>query len=144
MRCFVLPLACITTVAVAQTPPPSISSPPPSTLANAPKLPPDWEQKAREIYKTAVETPTVAGRGQGPKLANYLADQLRAGGWAGSDIHVLPYEAPGNDHTAALIARWPAAGTSKKKPMLIIAHMDVVQALPSDWTTDPFMLVEKD
>ena len=144
MRHVVLLLACISSVAVAQTPPQPISSPPPSTLVNAPKLPPAWEQKAREIYKAVVETPTVAGRGQGPKLANYLADQLRASGWGSSDIHVLPYEAPGNDHTAALIARWPAAGTPKKKPILIIAHMDVVEALPSDWTTDPFTLVEKD
>ena len=144
MRHLVLLLVCISSVAVAQTPPPPISSPPPSTLVNAPKLPPAWEQKAREIYKAVVETPTVAGRGQGPKLANYLADQLRASGWGSSDIHVLPYEAPGNDHTAALIARWPAAGTPKKKPILIIAHMDVVEALPSDWTTDPFTLVEKD
>ena len=50
---------------------------------------------------------------------------------------------PAND-TAALIARWPAAGTPKNKPILILAHMDVVEAQPSDWTTDPFKLVEKD
>jgi acetylornithine deacetylase/succinyl-diaminopimelate desuccinylase-like protein len=144
MRYLVLPLAWIATVAVAQTPPPPISSPPPATLANAPSLPPAWEQKAREIYKTAVETPTVAGRGQVPKLAHYLADQLRAAGWADSDIHVLPYESHEDGHTAALIARWPSAGAPKRKPMLIIAHMDVVEALPGDWTTDPFTLVEKD
>ena len=144
MRCAALLLACVSTTAVAQTPPPPISSPPPSTLANAPKLPPAWEQQTREIYKTAVEIPTVARRGQLPKLANYLADRLRAAGWADSDIHVLPYVSPGENPTAALIARWPAAGTPKKKPMLIIAHMDVVEALPSDWTTDPFRLVEKD
>jgi acetylornithine deacetylase/succinyl-diaminopimelate desuccinylase-like protein len=144
MRYLILPLACLSTAAVAQTPPPPISSPPPAALANAPKLPPAWEQKAREIYRTTVEIPTVAGRGQVPKLANYLAGQLRAAGWAGSDLHVLPYESAEDKHTAALIARWPAAGTARQKPMLIIAHMDVVEALPSDWTTDPFKLVEKD
>src|SRR3954471_16666597 len=143
MRCFALLLAGISTAAAGQTPPP-ISSPPPSTLTNAPKLPPAWEQQARDIYKTAVEIPTVAGRGQMPKLASYLADRLRAAGWADSDIHLLPYESPGNNQTSALIARWPAAGAPKKKPMLIIAHMDVVEALPSDWTTDPFTLLEKD
>jgi acetylornithine deacetylase/succinyl-diaminopimelate desuccinylase-like protein len=134
----------MSTAAVAQTPPPPISSPPPSTLTNAPKLPPAWEQKARDIYKTAVETPTVAGRGQMPKFAGYLADQLRAAGWADSEIRVLPYMSPGNNPTAALIASWPAAGASRKKPILVIAHMDVVEALPRDWTTDPFTLVEKD
>jgi acetylornithine deacetylase/succinyl-diaminopimelate desuccinylase-like protein len=143
MRCVVLLLACVSTVS-AQTPSAPITSPPPSTLANAPKLPPEWERQARDIYKTAVETPTVAGRGQVPKLANYLADRLRTAGWADSAIHVLPYVAPNDDSTAALIARWPAAGAPGKKPILIIAHMDVVEALPSDWTTDPFTLVEKD
>ena len=141
MRLFLLPLVFVSTAATAQTP---ISSPPPSTLTNAPKPPAEWEQKARDIYRTAVETPTVAGRGQVPKLAAYLADQLRAAGWADSDIHVLPYAAASDSNTAALIARWPAAGRPTKKPMLIIAHMDVVEALPSDWTTDPFKLAEKD
>lgn len=144
MRGSALLLACMSTAAAAQTPPPPLSSPPAATLTNAPKLPPAWEQQARDIYKTAVEIPTVAGRGQMPKLAGYLADRLRAAGWADSDIHVLPYESPGNNQTSALIARWPAAGAPRKKPMLIIAHMDVVEALPSDWTTDPFTLLEKD
>jgi acetylornithine deacetylase/succinyl-diaminopimelate desuccinylase-like protein len=144
MRRFALLLACVSTCALAQASPTAITSPPPSTLANAPKLPPQWEQKARDIYKTAVETPTVAGRHNVPKLADYLAGQLKTAGWADSDIHVLPYESLNDKQTAALIARWPAAGTPKKKPMLIIAHMDVVEALPSDWTTDPFKLVEKD
>ena len=145
MRRFALLLACVSTAAVAQTAAQPISSPPPSTLANAPQLPPQWEKTAREIYKTAVETPTVAGReGQNLKLANYLAGQLKAAGWAESDIHVIPYLSPPDNQTAAIIARWPAAGTPTKKPILIIAHMDVVEALPSDWTTDPFKLVEKD
>ena len=141
MRPYFLPLIFIAGAATAQAP---ISSPPPSTLTNAPKLPPEWEQKARDIYRTAVEIPTVAGRGQNPKLARYLADQLRAAGWADSDVHVLPYASPSDSNTAALIARWPAAGRPTKKPILIIAHMDVVEALRSDWTTEPFSLVEKD
>src|SRR5215213_9934543 len=130
--------------AVAQAADQPLVSPPPSTIANAPKLPPKWEATAREIYKTAVETPTVAGRGQLPKLQNYLAEKLKAAGWAASDIHVLPYDSTPTNATAALIARWPAAGTPTAKPILILAHMDVVEALPGDWTTDPFKLVEKD
>ena len=57
---------------------------------------------------------------------------------------MLPYDSLNNNHTAALIARWPATGKPKAKPILIMAHMDVVEALPGDWTTDPFKLVEKD
>ena len=122
----------------------ALAGPPAPTLQKASKLSPQWEATTREIYKTAVETPTVAGRNQLPTLANYLAGKLKTAGWAESDIHVLPYTSvPGND-TAALIARWPAAGTPKAKPILIIGHMDVVEALPADWSTDPFKLVEKD
>jgi len=107
-------------------------------------LPPRWETTAREIYKTAVEIPTVAGRGQVPKLADYLAGKFRDAGWDESDIHVLPYGSTGGEQTAALIARWPAAGRPKAKPILILGHLDVVEALASDWGTDPFKLVEKD
>ena len=136
-------LACTATAAFAQESAQSITSPPPSTLAGAKKLPPKWEATGREIYKTAVETPTVAGRHNVPKLANYLADKFKAAGWAASDVHVLPYASLNDPQTAALIARWPSAHPTKK-PLLILAHMDVVEALPSDWTTDPFKLVEKD
>ena len=65
MRRYAVLLACVSTCAVGQTAMQPVSSPPPSLVANAPKLPPEWEQKAREIYKTAVETPTVAGRHRG-------------------------------------------------------------------------------
>jgi len=118
-------LACTATVALAQESAQSITSPPPSTLAGAKKLPPKWEATGREIYKTAVETPTVAGRHNVPKLANYLADKFKAAGWAASDVHVLPYASLNDPQTAALIARWPSAHPTKK-PLLILAHMDVV------------------
>jgi acetylornithine deacetylase/succinyl-diaminopimelate desuccinylase-like protein len=146
IRSLAVSIALLTsTVAVAQDAQTPVNTPPPATLKGVKKLPPQWEATAREIYKTAVETPTVKGRvGENSKLATYLAGKLKEAGWAEDDIHVLPYTSvPGND-TAALVARWPAAGTAKHKPMLIMAHMDVVDALPSDWTTDPFQLVEKD
>ena len=146
IRKLAVSLALLTsTAAVAEEAQTPVNTPPAAALKGAKKLPPQWETTAREIYKTAVETPTVKGRaGENLKLANYLAGKLKDAGWAESDIHVLPYTSvPGND-TAALVARWPAAGTPKHKPVLILAHMDVVDALPSDWTTDPFKLVEKD
>jgi acetylornithine deacetylase/succinyl-diaminopimelate desuccinylase-like protein len=143
MRRLALLLALTTTTAFAQPATP-INTPPPATLAGAKPLPAKWEATARDIYKTAVETPTVMGRGQLPKLQNYLAGKLKAAGWAAKDVHVLPYEGPPGNQTAALIARWPASGTPRGKPILIMAHMDVVEALPADWSTDPFKLVEKD
>jgi acetylornithine deacetylase/succinyl-diaminopimelate desuccinylase-like protein len=136
-------LAFASTTALAQTPAP-VTSPPPSTLKSAPSLPAQWEATTREIYRTAVEMPTVAGRNQGPAIVTYLAGKLRGGGWAEPDIHVIPYASTASNNTSALIARWPAARPSGKKPILILAHLDVVEALQSDWGTDPFKLVERD
>ena len=138
-------LAFAATSALAQDAAAPLTSPPPAALKGGKPLPAKWEAKTREIYKFAVETPTVQGReGQALKLANFLAEQFRAAGWSADDVHVLPYDSVPGQKSAAIIARWPAAGTPKAKPILIIAHMDVVEALPSDWTTDPFKLVEKD
>src|SRR3954467_9059421 len=105
-----------------------------------------WHAKAREMYAHAIEIPTVEGRGRVPELAHYLADQYKAGGWAEGDIHVLPYDGNPGNRTAALIVRWPAAKPSGKKPILLMAHMDVVEAKPEDWSPglDPFKFVEKD
>lgn len=115
-----------------------------STSANAAPPATDWHAKARDIFQHAIEIPTVEGRGKVPELAQYLADQYKAGGWADSEIHVLPYEGNPGNSTAALIVRWPAARPSGKKPILLMAHMDVVEARREDWSTDPFKLVEKD
>jgi acetylornithine deacetylase/succinyl-diaminopimelate desuccinylase-like protein len=103
----------------------------------------DWHSRAREIYQHAIEIPTVEGRGKVPELAQYLADQYKAAGWAETDIHVLPYDGNPGNHTAALVVRWPAARPSGKKPILLMAHMDVVEARREDWSTDPFKFVEQ-
>jgi acetylornithine deacetylase/succinyl-diaminopimelate desuccinylase-like protein len=115
-----------------------------AALAQPPADP--WRAKALEIYRHAIEVPTVEGRGRVPELAQWLADQYKAAGWADSDIHVLPYDGNAGNHTAALIVRWPAAKPSGKKPILLMAHMDVVEARPEDWSPglDPFKFVEKD
>lgn len=113
------------------------------SVAAAPAANP-WHAKARELLRQSVEIPTVAGRGKVPELAQYLADQYKAAGWAADDIHVLPYEATPENHTAALVVRWPAAGKPTAKPIMLLAHMDVVEAKPEDWSMDPFKLVEKD
>ena len=95
-------------------------------------------EKAFEIYKTAVELRTAKGHKKVPVLANYLADEFQKGGFDRSDIYVLPVE-----DTAALIVRYKGDGSLGKKPISISAHMDVVDALRSDWTRDPFKLIEE-
>ena len=89
-----------------------------------------------QMLHHAIGVQTVQGKGQVPAFAAYLADQLKAGGFAASDVQVIPV-----GETAALVARY--RGTGKGKPIYLSGHMDVVAANPKDWTRDPFTLVEE-
>ncbi|MDB5671531.1 MAG: dapE 3, partial [Alphaproteobacteria bacterium] len=135
-----MPIALLALALAAATP----AASPVAYTGTLPKPGDKWQARAKEIYQHSIEIPTVQGRGQVPALAEWLAGQYRAGGWADSDVHVIPYEGAPGDKTAALITRWPAAKPSGKKPILLMAHMDVVEAKPEDWSMDPFKFVEKD
>ncbi|MGB6028686.1 M20/M25/M40 family metallo-hydrolase [Rhodanobacter sp. UC4437_H4] len=88
------------------------------------------------MLKHAVSIRTVDGERQVPVLAAYLADKLKAAGFADGDVEIIPV-----DHTAALVARY--RGTGEGRPILLSGHMDVVAAKREDWTRDPFTLVEE-
>lgn len=99
-----------------------------------------WHAKARSLLEHAVNIPTVAGRDRVPELAAYLAAQYRGAGIPAADIRVMPYA-----KTAALIVRWRADGKPAAKPIMLMAHMDVVEAKREDWTaSDPFVFTERD
>jgi acetylornithine deacetylase/succinyl-diaminopimelate desuccinylase-like protein len=102
-------------------------------------LTPD-QQALHDIYKELMETNTEdsAGVGSVTKAAEQIAARFRAAGYPDSDIHLL---GPTEDKHAVIVR---LHGTGAKKPILLLAHLDVVMALPTDWTTDPFKLVEKD
>jgi len=102
----------------------------------------EWQVKTREVFKQAIEIPSVHNRGQTQKVAELLASQFRAAGIPDSDIHFMPYEALPGDNTTALIVRWRSPHPTKK-PMLILGHMDVVEANRADWTFDPFVFREE-
>src|SRR5437764_1564347 len=106
------------------------------------KLEPAWQTKTREVFKQAIEIPSVRGRGEVPRVAKLLADQFRASGIPDSDIHFMPYEALPGDKTEALIVRWRSPHANRK-PMLILGHMDVVEAKREDWKFDPFVFREE-
>ena len=106
------------------------------------KLEPAWQVKTRAVFKQAIEIPSVHNRGEVPRVAKLLADQFRAAGIPDADIHIMPYEALPGDQTAALIVRWRSPHATKK-PMLILGHMDVVEAKREDWTFDPFVFREE-
>ncbi|HKX90884.1 MAG TPA: M20/M25/M40 family metallo-hydrolase [Sphingomicrobium sp.] len=106
------------------------------------KLDPAWQAKTRALFKQAIEIPTVHNRGEMPKMAELLAAQFRAAGIPASDIHIMPYEALPGDKTVALIVRWRSPKATRK-PMLILGHMDVVEAKREDWKFDPFVFREE-
>jgi acetylornithine deacetylase/succinyl-diaminopimelate desuccinylase-like protein len=125
-------VAALSTTALAATDPRTLPS----------KLEPAWQAKTREVFKQAIEIPSVHHRGEVPRVAKLLADQFRAAGIPDSDIHFMPYEALPGDKTMALIVRWRSPHATKK-PMLILGHMDVVEAKREDWKYDPFVFREE-
>ncbi len=91
---------------------------------------------AKKILKDSIAIPTVAGRGKVPELAAYYASVLKAAGYADADIEITPM-----GETATFAAT--LHGTTKAKPIVLLGHMDVVEANPKDWTRDPFVPVEE-
>ncbi|HLX80088.1 MAG TPA: M20/M25/M40 family metallo-hydrolase [Burkholderiales bacterium] len=95
------------------------------------------EQKLfRDIYQELIEINTSHSAGDNTRAANAMAGRLRAAGFAAGEIHIFePFPRKGN-----LVMRYKGSG--EKKPMLLIAHLDVVEAKREDWDTDPFKLQE--
>src|SRR5207249_1172831 len=100
---------------------------------------PDAERKlAHDIYKEFVEIQSGFTTGATTPVAEAAAARLKAAGFPESDIFV------GGAHPkkANLVVRY--RGTGARKPILLLAHTDVVEAKPEDWTTNPFQFIEKD
>jgi acetylornithine deacetylase/succinyl-diaminopimelate desuccinylase-like protein len=96
------------------------------------------KQLAHDIFKQLIEINTTDSVGNVTTAAEAMAGRLRDGGFTNDDIRV----AGPNERKKNLVARF--RGTGKRKPILFIGHLDVVEALRSDWTTDPFEFIEKD
>src|SRR5262245_11973367 len=96
------------------------------------------QQQARDIYKELVEINTVTETGDTGRAADAMAARLRGAGFDAADVQVFkPAPRKGN-----LVAR--LRGTGARRPILLLAHLDVVEAKPEDWSVDPFKLTEKD
>jgi acetylornithine deacetylase/succinyl-diaminopimelate desuccinylase-like protein len=96
------------------------------------------KQLSRDIFRELIEINTTDSIGSTTIAAEAMRKRLLNAGFPEADMQVLgPNNRKGN-----LVARF--RGTGKGKPILIIAHLDVVEAKRSDWTTDPFQFIEKD
>ena len=103
-----------------------------------PTLPVDDDQLVYQIYKQLIETNTTHSVGDNTLAAQRMAAWLMAAGFSEQDIFIGgPKERKGN-----LVARFH--GTGEQAPLILLAHLDVVEAKPSDWSMDPFVLHEKD
>jgi acetylornithine deacetylase/succinyl-diaminopimelate desuccinylase-like protein len=105
-------------------------------------LPPasSGEVQFRELYKELVETNTTLSAGSCTLAAQRMAARLRAAGIADSDL--LPFAAPDHPKEGGLVAIYPGRDP-KHKALLLLAHLDVVEAKREDWVRDPFTLVEE-
>jgi acetylornithine deacetylase/succinyl-diaminopimelate desuccinylase-like protein len=92
----------------------------------------------RDIYRELIETDTSHSIGDTTKAAELLAVRFRAAGFPEADIQVIGPEARNKN----LVIRY--RGSSKQSPILLLAHLDVVEAKPQDWSFDPFKLTERD
>src|SRR5215813_9047164 len=96
------------------------------------------QQLAREIFQQLIEINTTDSVGDCSAAAKAMAERLKAAGFPDEDVKVIgPNPRKGN-----LVAR--LHGTGARKPILLLAHIDVVEAKREDWSFDPFKFLEKD
>jgi acetylornithine deacetylase/succinyl-diaminopimelate desuccinylase-like protein len=95
-------------------------------------------QLSHDIFKQLIEINTTDSVGSVTGASEAMAKRFRDAGFPESDLQVV---GP-NDRKKNLVVRFH--GTGKRKPVLLIGHLDVVEARREDWTTDPFQFVERD
>jgi len=127
-RVVLLALVLVGVVTPGAWPPPSAQ---PATLG-------PHQQLLREIYQELIEINTTDSVGDNTKAAEAMARRLLAAGFPAGDVQVLvPAPRKGN-----LVAR--LRGSGARRPLLLLAHLDVVEANREDWSVDPFTLLERD
>ena len=119
-----------------------------SVAAQAPSAPPGpaalnaHQRLAHEVYKQLVETNTVDSVGSVTTAVEAMAARFRAAGFPAGDVRVLIPD--GTPTKGNLVVRLHGRGGAQaRKPILLLAHLDVVAAKRSDWPRDPFILYEE-
>jgi acetylornithine deacetylase/succinyl-diaminopimelate desuccinylase-like protein len=109
----------------------------PSFTANSTEALSPSQKLSFDIYKELIEIDTTTATGDTARAADAMAARLREAGLPEADVHVFsPAPKKGN-----LVAR--LRGTGARRPVLLLAHIDVVPASPGDWSYDPFKLTEQ-
>ena len=110
-----------------------------ATAAETPQLRPD-QVEFRALFKELVETNTAHSNGSCTLAAERMAARMKAAGYTDDDLFLFSTpEAPKDGGLVATLQ-----GTSKTlKPMILLAHIDVVEAKREDWVRDPFTFIEE-
>jgi|KBSMisStaDraftv2_1062788.scaffolds.fasta_scaffold21758_1 acetylornithine deacetylase/succinyl-diaminopimelate desuccinylase-like protein len=95
------------------------------------------KQLSRDIFKQLIEINTTESVGSVTRAAEAMAQRFREAGFPERDIYI----GGPNERSKNLVVR--LHGSGKHQPVLLIGHLDVVEAQPKDWATDPFKFVEK-
>jgi acetylornithine deacetylase/succinyl-diaminopimelate desuccinylase-like protein len=93
-----------------------------------------------ELYKELVETNTTLSVGDCTRASAQIAARLKRAGFADRDVTL--FSVPDHPREGGIVASLPGSD-AKAKPMLLLGHLDVVEANAKDWTRDPFKLVEE-
>ena len=97
------------------------------------------DQRARDIFEQLININTTGSSGSTTVAANAMAKRLTDAGFPAADVQVI---GPADSKNHNLVARF--RGTGAQKPILLLAHIDVVEAKREDWSVDPLTLLEKD
>jgi acetylornithine deacetylase/succinyl-diaminopimelate desuccinylase-like protein len=111
-----------------------------SLFAQGPQLPEQDRVLARQIFKELIEINSQDSNGSVTKVAEAARAELLKGGFAAEDLIL----AGPNERKMNLVVRYRGEPGSKLKPILIIGHIDVVEARREDWSSDPYTFLEKD
>ena len=113
-----------------------ISFPSPATAQRA--LSPN-DQRARDVFEQLININTTGSSGSTTVAATAMANRLTQAGFPAADVQIV---GPAGSRNHNLVARF--RGTGSQKPILLLAHIDVVEARREDWSVDPFTLLERD
>lgn len=104
----------------------------------------DYQQEALAMFRDLIAMRTAEGHGNVPEMAAYLERRFLDAGFYANEVRLLPHTLPSGEEVASLVVRYRGNGLSGKKPILLLAHMDIVDAIRADWERDPFTLIEED
>jgi acetylornithine deacetylase/succinyl-diaminopimelate desuccinylase-like protein len=113
-----------------------------ASSAFAQSAPAAYQSLGRDILRELIETNTTFSAGSTTKASELLAARFRAAGFPSADVQIVGPDTGRDAKDKNLIVRYRGSGA--RRPILLIGHLDVVEARRADWVLDPFTLTEHD